>query len=111
MIENTGEGVTKRILTSARNKLWTKNVVECDFEDFESLPVKLVVDKIVFLAEIGGLEVDNNNGIDELVEEHSPDLTTEELLELHCVSQQEEQEEEVTAISKATIFWRNKRNT
>ena len=40
----------------------------------------------------------------ELVEEHSQELTTEELMELHCVSQQEvveeslsEEEEEVTA--------------
>ncbi|GBO17898.1 hypothetical protein AVEN_12175-1 [Araneus ventricosus] len=48
-----------------------------------------------------GVEVDNND-IDELVEEHSQELITEELMNLHCVSQQgvEEsllEEEKVTA--------------
>ncbi|GBM12628.1 hypothetical protein AVEN_89856-1 [Araneus ventricosus] len=92
-----------------RNPFCSEQALAGEHCDFESLSVKPVVDKIVSLAEIVGLEV-HNNGIDELVEEHSQDLTTEELLELHCVSQQEEQEE-ITAISKATTFWRNKRNT
>ncbi|GBN54969.1 hypothetical protein AVEN_216337-1 [Araneus ventricosus] len=38
------------------------------------------------------LKVDNND-IDVLVEEHSRELTTKELMELHCVSQQEVVEE------------------
>ncbi|PNF23569.1 hypothetical protein B7P43_G05621 [Cryptotermes secundus] len=59
------------------------------------VPVESVVNEIVSLAKIMGLEVDNND-IDELVQEHSQELTTEELMELHCVS--------------ATIFWCNKRN-
>ncbi|GBO11261.1 hypothetical protein AVEN_238075-1 [Araneus ventricosus] len=35
--------------------------------------------------EIRGLEVDSNV-VDELVEEHNQELTSEELMELHCVS-------------------------
>ncbi|PNF30455.1 hypothetical protein B7P43_G12495 [Cryptotermes secundus] len=101
MIEKVWEGVTKRTLTSAWKKLWPERVVECDFEGFEIVPVEPVVNEIVSLAKIMGLEVGNND-IDELVEEHSQELTTEELMELHCVSQQEVveeslSEEEVTA--------------
>ncbi|PNF21866.1 hypothetical protein B7P43_G05279 [Cryptotermes secundus] len=101
MIEKTWEGVTKRTLTSAWKKLWPDSVVECDFEGFEIVPVEPVVNEIVSLAKIMGLEV-NNNDIDELVEEHSQELSTEELMELHCVSQKEVveeslSEEEVTA--------------
>ncbi|GBN32682.1 hypothetical protein AVEN_55928-1 [Araneus ventricosus] len=44
-------------------------------------------------AEYRGLEV-NSNDIDKLVEEHGQELTTEELMELHCVSRQEIVEEE-----------------
>ncbi|PNF38634.1 hypothetical protein B7P43_G02310 [Cryptotermes secundus] len=103
MIEKAWEGVTKRTLTSAWKKLWPESVVECDFEGFEIVLVEPVVNEIVALAKTMGLEVDNND-IDELVEEHSQELTTEDLMELHCVSQQEvleeslsEEEKEVTA--------------
>ena len=44
------------------------------------------------LGKIIRVEVDYNS-IDELGEEHIQDLTTEELTELHCVSQQEVMEE------------------
>ncbi|GBO31416.1 hypothetical protein AVEN_246318-1 [Araneus ventricosus] len=54
-------------------------------------PVEPIVDDIVSLAMIRVLEVDK------LVEEHNKELTTDELIELHCVSQQEVMEEEVTA--------------
>ncbi|GBM33773.1 hypothetical protein AVEN_183034-1 [Araneus ventricosus] len=47
LIENAWERVTKRILTSTRKKLWSDSVVECDFEEFETVPVKPVVNKIV----------------------------------------------------------------
>ncbi|PNF40924.1 hypothetical protein B7P43_G14973 [Cryptotermes secundus] len=103
MIEKAWEGVIKRTLTSAWKKLWLESVIECDFEGFEMVPVEPVVNEIVSLAKIMGLEVDNND-IDELVEENSQELTTEELMELHCVTQQEvveeslsEEGEEVTA--------------
>ncbi|GBL81928.1 hypothetical protein AVEN_50517-1 [Araneus ventricosus] len=39
-----------------------------------------------------GLEMDKND-IDELVEEHNQELTTEDLKEFHCVSEQEAGEE------------------
>lgn len=59
------------------------------------------INKILSFAKILGLQVDNNH-IDALMEEHSPKLTTEEFLELHCVSLQKvrkslsEEKEEVT---------------
>ncbi|GBM20232.1 hypothetical protein AVEN_216652-1 [Araneus ventricosus] len=46
--------------------------------------VEPIVKEIASLAKIRGLEVDKND-IDELVEEHNQDLTTEELMKLHCV--------------------------
>ncbi|GBM12177.1 hypothetical protein AVEN_20990-1 [Araneus ventricosus] len=61
----------------------------------EEVPEEAVVNKIVSLATIRGLEVDSN-GIDELVEEHNQELTTEKLMELHCVSQQEVMEESLS---------------
>ncbi|GBM08269.1 Tigger transposable element-derived protein 1 [Araneus ventricosus] len=91
MIENAWEGVTKRTLTSAWKKLWPESVVECEFEEPETVPVDPVVYEIVSLAKIVGLEVDSND-IEQLVEEHNQELTTEELLELHRVSQQEVEE-------------------
>jgi hypothetical protein len=47
-----------------------------------------IVNEIVSLAEMMGLEVDNND-VEKLVEEHNQELTTEELTELHRVSQKE----------------------
>ncbi|GBM89067.1 hypothetical protein AVEN_241289-1, partial [Araneus ventricosus] len=61
-----------------------------------------------------GLEVDKNN-IDELVEDHSQELTTKGLMELHFVSQQQaleeslSEKEDVTA-NQQSIVWGNKRN-
>ncbi|PNF19045.1 hypothetical protein B7P43_G11706 [Cryptotermes secundus] len=116
-IEKAWERVTKRTLTSAWKKLWPESVAECDFEGFETVPVEPVVNEIVSLIKIMGLEVDNND-IDELVEKHSQELTTEELMEFHCVSQQEvvekslseEEEEEEDVTAKQQSFWCNKRN-
>ncbi|GBN60692.1 hypothetical protein AVEN_227264-1 [Araneus ventricosus] len=59
-------------------------------------PVEPILNEIVSLAKIRGLGVDSND-IDELVEDHNQELTTEDLMELHCVSQQEVMEEKVTA--------------
>ncbi|GBM84533.1 hypothetical protein AVEN_27407-1 [Araneus ventricosus] len=47
------------------------------------------------MAEIMELEVYTND-INELVEEHSKELTTEELMELQCVSQKEVVEESLS---------------
>lgn len=101
MIESAWEAVTKRTLTSAWKKLWPECVVECNIEEFETVRVDPVVNEIVSLATIMGVEVDNND-IDELVEEQNRELTTDELMELHRVSQQEmmeslsDKEDEVT---------------
>ncbi|GBM14012.1 hypothetical protein AVEN_166197-1 [Araneus ventricosus] len=46
-----------------------------------------------------GLEMDNNN-IGELVEEYSQELTTEKLMELHWVSQQEAVEKSLSEEEK-----------
>ncbi|GBL79416.1 hypothetical protein AVEN_121593-1 [Araneus ventricosus] len=73
-------------------KLWPKSVVEYDFEGFKTVPVEPVVNKIVSLAKIKGLDLDNND-IGELVKEHGQELTTEEFTELHCVLQQDDVEE------------------
>ncbi|GBO04579.1 hypothetical protein AVEN_274337-1 [Araneus ventricosus] len=51
-------------------------------------PVEPIVNEIMSLAKIRRLEVDSND-IDELVEERNQELTTGELIELHCVLQQE----------------------
>ncbi|PNF21961.1 hypothetical protein B7P43_G01794 [Cryptotermes secundus] len=98
MIEKAWE----ETLTSAWKKLWPQSVFECDFEGFQIVRVEPAVNEIMSLAKIMGLEVDNND-IDEPVEEHSQELTTKKLMELHYVSQQEvveeslSEEEEVTA--------------
>ncbi|GBN78387.1 hypothetical protein AVEN_43396-1 [Araneus ventricosus] len=76
---------TKRTLSSAWKKLWPDNVVECDFQGFETISLEPVVDEIVSLVKIMGLELDNND-IGELVKERSQKLTAEEFTELDCVS-------------------------
>jgi hypothetical protein len=68
-----------------------------------------IVNESVSLAEIMGLEVDNND-VKELVEEHSQELTIEELTELHRVSQKEIERslsgmEEVTAKPNALLHF------
>ncbi|GBN10387.1 hypothetical protein AVEN_116135-1 [Araneus ventricosus] len=75
---------------------------------FTSMSLEPIVDEIVSLAKFRGLEV--NNDIDELVEERNQELTTEELMELHCVSEQEVMAGESVrggeVNSKAIIFQR-----
>lgn len=56
------------------------SVVECDFDGFDTVPVEPLVNRIAFLANFIGFEVDNSN-IVKLVEKHSQKLT-----ELHYVS-------------------------
>ena len=66
-------------MTSAWKKLWPEVVSERDFEGFK--PEAAVVEEIVSLGKSMGLEVDEGD-VNELVEEHSEELTTEELKEL-----------------------------
>ncbi|KAG7174479.1 Carbamoyl-phosphate synthase arginine-specific small chain-like [Homarus americanus] len=63
--------------------LWPECVLQRDFEGFEELEEEAVVHEIVALGNSMGLEVDDDDDVEELVEEHSKELSTEELLELH----------------------------
>ncbi|KAG7173783.1 hypothetical protein Hamer_G031341, partial [Homarus americanus] len=71
--------VTVRCLCAAWRPLWPECVLQRDFEELEG---DAVVQEIVCLGNSMGLEVDDDD-VEELVEEHSKELSTEELLELH----------------------------
>uniref|UniRef100_A0A1I8PHF3 HTH CENPB-type domain-containing protein n=1 Tax=Stomoxys calcitrans TaxID=35570 RepID=A0A1I8PHF3_STOCA len=58
----------------------------------ENFKKRTGIHEIIFLAIQMGLEVD----IDELVAEHSEELTTEELMDLQCALQQEDVEENLS---------------
>nr|XP_045614740.1 tigger transposable element-derived protein 1-like [Procambarus clarkii] len=90
LIDKAWEGVTRRTLNSAWRNLWPEGVPERDFEGFGPAlasasvvedPEVHLVDDIVALGQTLGLELDAAD-VQELVEEHSEELTTEELLEL-----------------------------
>ncbi|XP_015429411.1 PREDICTED: tigger transposable element-derived protein 1-like [Dufourea novaeangliae] len=80
IIDQAWLGVTTRTLTSAWKKLWPEAVAERAFEGLE--PEVSVVEEIVSLGKSMGLEVDERD-VNELVEEQSQELTTEELHDLH----------------------------
>ncbi|GBO43886.1 Tigger transposable element-derived protein 1 [Araneus ventricosus] len=79
MIDKAWLSVTTRTLTSAWKKLWPESVAERTFEGFE--PEVPVEEEIVSLGKSMGLVIDERD-VNELVEEHSQELTTEELQEL-----------------------------
>ncbi|KAK4324160.1 hypothetical protein Pmani_005163 [Petrolisthes manimaculis] len=85
LIDTAWQGVTKRALVAAWKNLWpvvVSNVDEdLDFEGFEPRPMP-VEEEIVSLGKSMGLEVDEAD-VNDLVLEHSEELTTEELTELH----------------------------
>ncbi|XP_061622154.1 tigger transposable element-derived protein 1-like [Phyllopteryx taeniolatus] len=74
IIDMAWQGVTKRTLICAWKKLWPEVVSERVI--FE--PEEAVVEEIVSLGKSMGLEVDEED-VNELVEEHSEELTPEEL--------------------------------
>ncbi|KAG7158050.1 Tigger transposable element-derived protein 1-like 124 [Homarus americanus] len=79
LITSAWKEVTVRCLCAA----WRPEcVLQRDFEGFEELEEEAVVHEIVALGNSMGLEVDDDD-VEELVEEHSKELSTEELLELH----------------------------
>ncbi|XP_069182767.1 tigger transposable element-derived protein 1-like [Procambarus clarkii] len=102
LIDKAWEGVSQRTLHSAWRNLWPEGVPERDFEGFGPAPASasapvddpeaLLVDDIVALGHTLGLEVDAAD-VQELVEEHSDELTTEELLELQKELVQQEVQE------------------
>ncbi|XP_064097446.1 tigger transposable element-derived protein 1-like [Macrobrachium nipponense] len=79
------QGVTQRTLNSAWKKLWPASVAERDFEGFDTPdpddPEPIVVEEIVSLGKSMGLEVDETD-VNDLVEEHQKELTTQELIKL-----------------------------
>ncbi|XP_068121604.1 tigger transposable element-derived protein 1-like [Hyperolius riggenbachi] len=84
MIDKAWDGVTKQTLNSSWRKLWSDCVVG---HDLVYEPEPPVVDEIVSLGKTMGLEV-NEDDIEELVEENSHELTTDELMDLHLAQQQ-----------------------
>ncbi|GBN06994.1 hypothetical protein AVEN_87473-1 [Araneus ventricosus] len=84
-----------------RKKL-LESVFECNFEGFETVPVKPAVNEIESLAKIIELEMDNYTYGP--MKDYSQEQINEEPPDLHCVSQQkfvqeklsEEEEKEVT---------------
>ncbi|GBN50728.1 Tigger transposable element-derived protein 1 [Araneus ventricosus] len=74
MIDQAWLSVTARTLTSAWKKLWPESVAERTFEGFE--PQVPVEEEIVSLGKSMGLVIDERD-VNELVEEHSQELTTE----------------------------------
>ncbi|XP_018410276.1 PREDICTED: tigger transposable element-derived protein 1-like [Nanorana parkeri] len=92
IIDKAWDGVTKRTLNSAWRKLWPDCVFGHGLEGPAYEQESPVVDEIVSLGKTMGLEV-NEDDIQELVEEHGQELTTDELMHLHCEQQQEVMEE------------------
>jgi hypothetical protein len=75
--------------------VWPKIIKERDFEGFVEEPEPAtdpVVDDIVIVAESIGLQVDSGD-VEELVEEHSEELSTEELQQLLAEQQRMAAEE------------------
>ncbi|GFT47562.1 tigger transposable element-derived protein 1 [Nephila pilipes] len=79
IIDQAWLGVTTRTLTSAWKKLWPEAVAERIYEELE--PSMSVEEEIVSLGKSMGLEVEERD-VNELVEEHTQELTTEEIQEL-----------------------------
>ncbi|XP_005008025.1 tigger transposable element-derived protein 1-like [Cavia porcellus] len=121
IIDKTWDGVTKRTLNSAWRKLWPDCVLGHDLEGLAHEQELPVIDEIVSLGKTMGLEV-NEDDIQELIEEHGKELTTEELMDLHREQQQkvmeksssaEEEEkngEETLTIRKICKMWETVKN-
>lgn len=106
LIVKAWQEVSYRTLNSAWKKLYPEAVLDSKFEGFGEKPESIVED-IVSMGKSMGLEV-NNEDIEELVEEHNQDLTTEELQELHREQQkvfmhEVSSEEEKVEITSAEI--------
>lgn len=93
MIEKAWNEVSKRTLNSSWKKLWPAVVAERDFEGFEPSPEDEAVDdpapegdveEIISLGRSMGLVVDEAD-VDNLIEEHREELTTEDLKELEAM--------------------------
>ncbi|GBM97868.1 hypothetical protein AVEN_185577-1 [Araneus ventricosus] len=95
VISNFKKLYTKALFKHCFEKLWLKSVVECDFEESETVSEEPEVNKILSFAKIMGLKMDKND-IHEPVEEQNQEFTTEELVEFQCASQQDTVEESLS---------------
>lgn len=106
IVDKAWDAVTYRTLNSAWRKLWPECVTEREFEGFgvagtstssthdeEEEPE--LVDDIVSVGKSLGLEI-NNDDVEELLDEHQAELTTEELLHLQN-EQKKKLEEEMSS--------------
>ncbi|XP_066980113.1 tigger transposable element-derived protein 1-like [Macrobrachium rosenbergii] len=84
LIDNAWTEVTYRTLNSAWRKLWPQCVTVRDFEGFDAE----IVQEIVSMGNSMGLQV-NDEDVEELVAEHSEDLTADELVQLHKEQQEQ----------------------
>ncbi|XP_069179830.1 tigger transposable element-derived protein 1-like [Procambarus clarkii] len=87
LVDKAWQDVTQRTLISGWRKLWPECVRQLDFEGFEPVNDAPIVEEIVTLGQQMGLELDGDD-VEEFVEEHNEELTTEELQAL----QQEQQD-------------------
>ncbi|XP_029054233.2 tigger transposable element-derived protein 1-like [Osmia bicornis bicornis] len=76
LIDKAWQEVSHKTINSAWRNLWPQAVTETDVE-----PVPSIIEDIVSLARSMKLDVCDDN-VEELVEEHNKELTTEELEEL-----------------------------
>ncbi|KAJ7303222.1 hypothetical protein JRQ81_012158 [Phrynocephalus forsythii] len=88
IVSKAWAAVTQRTLNSAWRKLWPDCVLGRSLEGPAHEQEPAVVREIVSLGKALGLEV-NEDDVQELVEEHGRDLTTDELMDLHREQQQE----------------------
>lgn len=87
LIVKAWKEVSQRCLRAAWRKLWPDAAPERDFEGFEDKQQE-ILQEIVTLGNSMGLDVDATD-LEDLVQEHKEELTTQELQEMH----QEEHEE------------------
>ena len=108
LIDKAWNDVSTPTLKSAWKKVWPSCVPER--EEFEGLEADAaaVVDEIVSLGKNMGLEVDGND-LEELIEDHSGELTTDELVDLQneqlktLKEEQSSDDEEPVTVSTARI--------
>ena len=77
LVDKAWQQVTYRTMNSAWRKLWPECVAGRDFDNEDSA----VIDDNVSLGKNMGLEV-NNEDVEELLEDHRDELSTEELAQL-----------------------------
>nr|XP_053647227.1 tigger transposable element-derived protein 1-like isoform X3 [Cherax quadricarinatus] len=89
LIDKAWQGVTSRTMNCAWRKLWPECVLKKVFGGFEADAYNPtpVVESIVSLGESMGLDV-NGQDVEELVDDHREELTTDELQDLQLELQQ-----------------------